>query len=113
MKIKNDIEFISFSDGVCDIYSIDEEENESIKYANLGFSNKVLGFNRYYTAAAQQIKVNRVINIPQILNINTHDILKIKGIGEYDIELIQHIYDTNPQSISLTLKQLEMFGVIE
>lgn len=112
MKIKIDnIEFISFSDGVCDIYTEDEEGNKSNKYTNLGFSNRVLGFNRHFAAKAVQVQTSRVIRIPQVPNIDNHDILEIKDIGKYDIELSQYIYDTNPSCIDLTLRQLEMFEV--
>ena len=111
MKIKTDIEFISFSDGVCNIYKLDEDENRTEKYIGLGFSNRVLGYNRVFVAAANQVQVNRVIKIPNLLNIDTHDTVEIKGMGKYGIELVQIIYDTNPPSIDLTLRELEMFKV--
>lgn len=110
MKIKVDnIEFISFSDGICDIYSEDEEGNKVGKYTNLGFSNRVLGFKRYFTAAANQIQVNRVIRIPPVPNIDNHDTVEVKNVGKYSVELAQVVFDTNPPSIDLTLRQLEMF----
>jgi hypothetical protein len=109
MKIKsNNIEFVSFSDGICDIYSEDEEGNITDKYNRLGFSNRILGFKRYFTAAANQVNVNKVIRVPQVPNIDNHDTLKIKGLGKFSIELVQTINDTNPKCIDLTLKQLEM-----
>jgi len=111
MKIKTDIEFISFSDGVCDIYSEDEEGNKTYKFTGLGLSNGILGFKRYYAAKAVQVQVNSVIKIPQVKGIDNHDTLEIKNVGKYDIEMIQPLYDTNPQCIALTLRQLEMFEV--
>jgi hypothetical protein len=112
MKIKTEnIEFASFSDGVCDIYSEDDTENRVFKYIGLGFDNRVLGFKRYFTAAANQVQVNRVIRIPQVPGIDNHDTVEVKGMGKYSIELIQSIFDTNPPSIDLTLRQLEMFEV--
>lgn len=113
MKIKADnIEFISFSDGVCDIYTEDEEGNKTYKYNGLGFSNRVLGYNRAFAAKAAQVQANAVIRIPQVSGIDMHDTLEIKGLGKYDIELVQNIFNTNPLSIDLTLKQLEMFEVV-
>lgn len=111
MKIKTDTEFTSFSDGVCDIYTIDDDKNKMDKYTGLGFSNRVLGYNRVFVAAANQVMANRVIRIPQIYNIDNHDTVEIKGVGKYSVELVQSIYDTNPPSIDLTLRQLEMFKV--
>lgn len=112
MKIKTNIEFISFSDGICNIYTEDEEGSKIDKYNGLGFTNKVLGYNRHFAAKAVQIQANAVIKIPKVPGIDTHDILEITGVGKYDIELAQTIFDTNPESIDLTLRQLEMFEVI-
>lgn len=112
MKIKlPNIEFTSFSDGICDIYSKDEEGNKIYKHEGLGFSNRVLGFNRHYAAKAVQVQANAVIRIPQVPGIDLHDTLEIKNLGRYDIELAQNIFDSNPPSINLTLRQLEMFEV--
>lgn len=113
MKIKTDnIDFVSFDDGICNIYTEDEDGNRIEKYKNLGFSNRVLGFKRYFTAAANQVKTDRVIRIPQVPGLDTHDTIEISGIGKYSIELVQSIFDTNPPSIDLTLRQLEMFEVV-
>lgn len=110
MKITTgNIEFVSFSDGICDIYTEDDNGNKINKYTNLGFSNRVLGFGRHYAAAAVQVQTNAVIRIPQVPGIDSHDTLEIKGMGKYDIELAQRISYTNPLSIDLTLRQLEMF----
>jgi hypothetical protein len=112
MKIKTDnIEFISFSDGICDIYTEDEEGNKTYKYNSLGFNNRILGFNRVFAAKAVQAQVNAVIRIPQIPGVDIHDTLEIRDLGKYDIELVQNIFETNPPSIDLTLRQLEMFEV--
>lgn len=106
MKIKIDnIQFISFNDGICDIYSIDDEGNKTNKYTRLNFSNKVLGFNRYWAAAANQMQINRIIKIPLVNGIDTFDTVEIEGVGKYDIKATQEIYDSNPPCIILTLKQ--------
>lgn len=112
MKLKaNNIEFVSFSDGVCDIYYEDNEGNKEYKYNSLGFTNRVLGYNRYFTAKANQVKVNAVIRIPKVNGIDTHDEIEIRGVGRYSIELIQEIFESNPPCLDLTLKQLEIFEV--
>lgn len=104
MKIKPDnIEFISFSDGVCNIYSEDDEGNKTYKYKGLGFSNRVLGFKRFYAAAASQTDINKVIRIPQLKGITTYDHVEING-DIFDIKMVQAIYDTNPPCIDLTLQ---------
>lgn len=112
MKIQvSNIEFTSFSDGICDIYTEDEEGQKNYKFKGLGFSDRVLGFNRHFAAKAVQVQANAVIRIPKVPGINIHDIIEIKNQGRYDIELAQNIKDSNPLSIDLTLRQLEMFEV--
>lgn len=103
IKIKNDnIEFISFNDGICNIYAEDENGDRVDKYKKLGFSNRVLGFKRYFEAAANQININRVIRIPKLKNIDNYDYVEIDAV-KYGVKMVQEIYDTNPPSIDLTL----------
>ena len=113
MKIKvSNIEFTSFSDGVCSIYTEDEEGKRNYKFQGLGYEERVLGFNRHFAAKAVQVQANAVIRIPKVSGIDMHDTLEILNIGKYDIELTQNIRDSNPPSIDLTLRQLEMFEVM-
>lgn len=104
MKIKLDTEFTTFKDGICNIFTLDEDgERIGIdKYTSLGFDNRILGFKRYFEAAANQIDINRVIRIPQVSGINNYDNVEI-GTEKYGIKMVQEIYDTNPPSIDLTL----------
>lgn len=102
MKIKTETEFISFNDGICDIYGKDEAGGRIEKYSKLGFSKRVLGFKRYFEANARQINVNRVIRIPQLPGITNYNFVEIDTI-KYAVKLVQEIYDTNPLCIDLTL----------
>lgn len=112
MKIKiPNIEFSCFKDGLCDIYTEDEEGNKSYKFRGLGFEKRVLGFGRHYAAKAVQVRTDSVIRVPKLPGIDSHDTLKITNLGKYDIEFIQDILDSNPLSLDLTLRQLEMFEV--
>ena len=103
MKIKADTEFVSYNDGVCDIYTNDDNGEPISKYKSLGFTERVLGFNRFYAAAANQMAISKVIRIPKLDNIDTFDHVNINGMA-YDIKLVQTIYDANPPSIDLTLQ---------
>lgn len=101
MKIKTDIDFISFSDGICDIYT----EDDVIKYKNLAFSNRALGIKRIFEASANLMVINKVIRIPLLNNIDTYDHVIINKIN-YEIKIIQPIYDSTPQSIDLSLQKI-------
>ena len=62
-----------------------------------------MGLTRFFQADANQMKVDKVIRIPQLDNIDTYDHVTI-GETDYDIMIIQDKYDTNPPSIDLTLQ---------
>ncbi|MBV4447748.1 hypothetical protein KM799_14180 [Clostridium tyrobutyricum] len=114
MKIKMDnVEFVSFSDGICNIYTTDEDDNRIDKYKSLGYTNRVLGYGRVFAAKAVQIQTNGVIRVPQLNDINIHDLLEIPNMSKYEIVLVQNIFDTNPLSMDLTLRQLEANEVVE
>lgn len=104
MKIKiANIEFTTFSDGICNIFTTDEDgERVANKHTNLGFDNRVLGFKRYFEASARQIEINRVIRIPQLAGIDNYDYVEIDSVI-YGVKMVQPIYDTNPPSMDLTL----------
>ena len=102
MRIKTNTEFIAFKDGVCKIFYIDEDGIETVKYASLGFDNRILGFKRYYEAAANQVDINRVIRIPQVGGIDNYDFVEIETV-KHGVKMVQPIFDTNPPSIDLTL----------
>lgn len=101
MLIKRpNITFESFSDGVCNIYS----DEEKLKFKNLGYSKKILGYKRYWSAAANQMEISKVIKIPLVKALSTYDKVTIDEKA-YTIELIQEKHDTNPLSMDLTLKE--------
>jgi hypothetical protein len=43
--------------------------------------------------------------------VDIHDMVDINGVGRYSIELVQPMMETNPRSIDLTLRLLEMHTV--
>ncbi|NFH89763.1 hypothetical protein FDA33_06025 [Clostridium botulinum] len=109
MKIPNrKVEFQAYKDGICNIYYEDEEGQKTYKYTDLNFNKRVLGFNRHYAAKAVQVQTDMVIRIPLVSNINNHDLLNIKGVGKFSIELVQDKFECNPPSLDLTLRQLEV-----
>lgn len=103
MKIKTSTEFVAFSDGVCNIYALDDDEEKAYKYKNLGFTNRILGFKRFFEAEGNKMAISKVIRIPQVSNIDTYDHVEI-GNDAYDIKIIQEMYNTNPPSLDLTLQ---------
>lgn len=108
MKIKTNVEFISFNDGICNIFTTDQQGVRlPNKYTRLSFSKRVLGFKRYFEASARQIDINRVIRIPQLPGIDNYDFIEIDSVI-YGVKMVQEIYDTNPMCIDLTLDKARL-----
>lgn len=98
-----------YNGGVCNIYSIDEEGVHTLKLSGIRFEEKMLGFKRFFAAAADQTKIDRVIRIPNIIGIVAQDIVEIVEVGKFRVELSQKILDFTPPCFDLSLSQLEMF----
>lgn len=97
----------TFNDGICFIYSTNDDRQPSDVLYKLRFNEKVVGFNRYFTAMAQQKVVNRVIRVPQRRTITEDQVVMIDN-EIYEIIQVQHINDTLPAVTDLTLKRLGM-----
>jgi len=99
-----------YRDGKCTIYTLDENKTRTDKHVGVWFEDRVVGFKRYYTAQSVQVKIDRLIRISKLPGIDNHDRIEIEGDGTYEIQGIQTIFDSTPNSFDLTLKKLEMFN---
>lgn len=72
--------------------------------AYLRFKERTVGVNRYYAAAQNNIKVDRLIRCPQY-DISTQDIAVIGG-EEYKIKQVQYPEDVHPKVIDLSLEKV-------
>lgn len=97
----------TFNDGVCDIYSISDEDVETVKQHNLCFSKRTLGYRRFFSAAAAQTDITRVIRVPLITNFDSKDFVRI-GSDVYEVVMVQEVSDFNPPCLDFSLRQLEM-----
>lgn len=104
MKIKTPLEFMTFRDGVCDIYAVRENKLDVIKAANVNYGNRVIGVNRYYAARAATVKIHRLIQIPVQHTVTPQDNVVIGG-ERYEIEQLQELRDTCPPVMVLTLRK--------
>lgn len=109
MKIKTPIEFLTFNDGVVDIYDTDEDDaiiNNSVN--QFRFGKRTLGVNRYYQARQNDIELALVIHIHKNLNIHTQNAAVINKT-RYKIEQVQQLSDTNPPVTVLSLSQRGLY----
>lgn len=104
MKINTPTEFLTFNDGICDVYNA-KGNKLADKLMTLYFGDRTVGIKRYYAARAATVEINRLIQIPQQLSITASNRVVIDN-NEYKIEQVQHLNDTNPPVTVLTLKRI-------
>ena len=104
MKIQTPTEFLTFTDGFCDIYNVKGNKLDQ-KLLTLCFGDRTVGMKRFYAARAASTEIDRVIQVPQQLSIEAVHRAVIAG-AEYKIEQVQQLYDTNPPVTVLTLRKM-------
>lgn len=105
MKIQTPTEFLTFTDGLCDIYSVKNNQLDS-KIMTLCFGDRTVGVKRYYAARAASVEVTRLIQIPWQPSIEAVAHRAVIGGTEYKIEQVQQLNDTNPPVTLLTLRKV-------
>lgn len=110
---------IPFGDGVVRICGVSDtarpgylpaEEDELI--VSLPYDERKLGIQRYYAAAQNQTRVQRVIRVPKPpADITNREIAVTEDGKRYRIDLVQTVPDLWPESLDLTLAAFEQ-GVI-
>jgi len=104
MKIQTPSEFLTFTDGFCDIYSVNGNKIKD-KLLTLCFGDRTVGMKRFYAARAASTEITRVIQVPRQLSIEAVHRAVICSV-EYKIEQVQHLNDTNPPATVLTLRKI-------
>ena len=100
----------SFNDGIVTIYTVSdaarpgyqpvEELTEKIR---LRYEERRLGLKRYYEAAQNQIRVQRVIRVPHAGGVTSQDVAIDEKGRRYRVDLVQMVPDVYPLSDDVTL----------
>ncbi len=102
MKQNRQPETVAFNDGVLQIFSPTEPDNEK---AHFNFSDFTVGVNRFYSAMLAGVEVARCVRIPQSsVALDGTETVVINGENFY-IKQIQKKDDTFPKTVLLTLSK--------
>lgn len=100
----------SYTDGVVTIYAVSDGAAGRLpqpvltKKLRLDYQERTLGVQRYYAAAQNQIKAERVLRVPRgPVEITSQDVAVTEDGRRYRIDLVQKAKDTWPASLDLTL----------
>ena len=108
--------FETFNDGEVNIYRVentalpgDMPVNGLVLKQTLRYRERTVGFNRYYVALHEDVKVDYVIRCPEVrgLSEKATDILVAILIDgyQYTVKHTQYIEDAQPPSMDLTLER--------
>ena len=110
----------SFNDGVVSINKVSnlappgDMTREGLLFQHsLRYHERTVGYNRYFVAKREDIKVDYVIRCPEVRGLsekNTDILVAILIDGQqYKVMQIQYIEDVQPPSMDLTLERLSDF----
>ncbi len=105
MKIKNDIEFLTFNDGIVRIYETNDADELIIdSRRDYRFGTRKIGITRYYEARHNDIELNKLIHIHYCKDVTAAHAAVI-GNTRYVIEQVQQEPYNNPPCTLLSLSQ--------
>lgn len=109
----------SFNDGTVTVF--EQTENGQPGYQSrpaltekvtLRFEERKLGIQRFYSAAQNQQRIERVIRAPRTQKVNAQDVARTHDGKQYRIELVQLVPDVFPPSVDLTLSRIEQIAEV-
>lgn len=109
----------NFNDGVVTIFEQKDEGKPGYqvqialsKKIQLRFEEQKLGIQRFYSAAQNQQRIERVIRVPRTEKVNAQDVAKTHDGKQYRIELVQLVPEVFPPSVDLTLSRIEQIAEV-
>lgn len=112
-RAENDISQ-SYNSGILTVYRVTDGAKpgfapvpELEKVAALRYEELRLGLTRYYSAAQNQVKVEKVVRVPKGPDISTQDVAVTEDGRQYRIDLVQQADGVWPPSLDLTLAKVE------
>lgn len=101
------VKFEAFLDGAVAFWGLDPEHRPIPLASAVRFQERVVGSIRYYEAELAGHQVEKVIRIPRLAGVR-YDLsgcFAVIGSQQYRIARVQHITDTLPPCMDLTLEQ--------
>lgn len=103
-----------YNDGIANVFSTSDVAvpgyqpiEKLTPKVSLHYEERRLGLRRYYAAAQNQIRVERVIRVPHAGGVTSQDVVIDETGQQYRIDLVQLVPDVYPISDDLTLVKYE------
>ena len=113
MRIKTNVPFQTFNDGICQICSLKNVGEKgrmpvtelSRKAGRVPFEARRVGVKRFFEAKQENAEIDKVIRIPDAFLVSTQDVCVLDGI-QYGVYQVQSVPDAMPGAQDLSLKRL-------
>lgn len=109
----------SYPDGIVTVYEQTDSAEPGYqpkpqlqKKITLRYEERRMGIQRYYAAAQNQQRIERVLRVPKTGKVNAQDIAVTQDKRQYRIELVQAVPDVYPPSVDLTLSRIEQIAEV-
>lgn len=107
-----------YNDGMLTVYRVTDEaqpgylpQEKLAEIVKLPYAKRKVGLYRYYQAAQNQTRVQRVLRVPQpAAEITNRDKVVTEDGREYRVDLVQTVPDVYPPSLDLTLAAYRQGG---
>lgn len=96
----------TFNDGICDVYSINDDDTISLLQAGLRFEDRTVGSTRFFAAKDYQHSADRMIRIPWTRDDLANSVIDLGG-RQYAVIQAQKILDTFPRCLQLTIEGIK------
>lgn len=104
----------TFNDGVANIYKIDNtaepgnmpKEGLLLRVGEVRYKERTVGMGRFWSAMQTQAKVERLLRMPRIIGVSTHDIIIPIDGSQYEIVQVQYPEDVFPPVMDLSLERV-------
>lgn len=105
----------SFNSGYAVVYTVTDVARpgyapvEALKRKiRVDYEERRVGVARFYEAAQNQIRIDRLIRTPRVEAVSTQDVIVLNGDGvQYRIDQVQTVDGIFPPSMDLTLTRIE------
>ncbi|MBR2582377.1 MAG: phage head closure protein [Oscillospiraceae bacterium] len=103
-----------YNDGIANVFAVSDTAQPGYQPVetltpkiSLRYEERRLGIKRYYAAAQNQIRVERVIRVPHAGEVTSQDVVIDEKGRQYRIDLVQLVPDAYPLSDDLTLVRIK------
>ena len=110
----------SYPDGIVTVYEQTDSAEPGYqpkpqlqKKITLRYEERRMGIQRYYAAAQNQQRIERVLRVPKTGKVSAQDVVVTEDGRQFRIEMVQIVPDVYPASVDLTLSRIEQIAEVK